>query len=46
VVVLEHGGSGSTAAGTIARHLVEQLERLDYLGRVHTASEAFPPGKG
>lgn len=46
VVVLEHGGSGSTAAGTIARHLVEQLERLDYVGRMTTASEAFPPGKG
>lgn len=46
VVVLEHGGSGSTAAGVMARHLVEQLERLEYLGRLTTASGAFPPGKG
>jgi penicillin-binding protein 2 len=46
VVVLEHGGSGSTAAGTIARHLVEQLQRLEYLGRITTASQSFPPGKG
>jgi penicillin-binding protein 2 len=46
VVVLEHGGSGSTAAGTIARHLVEQLQRLQYLGQISTASQDFPPGKG
>ncbi len=46
VVVLEHGGSGSIAAGAIARHLVEQLQRLEYLGRITTASQSFPPGKG
>lgn len=46
VVVLEHGGRGSAAAGTISRHLVEQLQRLEYLGRISTASQTFPPGKG
>ncbi len=47
VVVLEHGGSGSTAAGAIARRLIERLSQLGYLDRgAAVPGEAFPPGKG
>jgi penicillin-binding protein 2 len=31
VVVLEHGGSGATAAGPLARRLVQALHQADYL---------------
>lgn len=47
VVALEHGGSGSTAAGSLARHLFERLRQLGYFGRPRMAAEtSFPPGKG
>jgi penicillin-binding protein 2 len=46
VVVLEHGGSGSTAAGTIAKNLVQRMRQLGYFGEAQTAEKAFPPGKG
>jgi len=46
VVVLEHGGSGSTAAGTIAKNLVQRMRQLGYFGEARTAENAFPPGKG
>jgi penicillin-binding protein 2 len=46
VVVLQHAGSGSEAAGPIARNVVERLRELGYLGASDTADKSFPPGKG
>jgi penicillin-binding protein 2 len=46
VVVLEHGGSGSQAAGSIARQLVLTMRELGYYGSQPTAQKFFPPGKG
>jgi penicillin-binding protein 2 len=46
VVVLEHGGSGSTAAGTIARHLVQRMRELQYFPSAAQRQDSFPPGKG
>jgi penicillin-binding protein 2 len=46
VVALEHAGSGATAAGSLARSLVERLRQLGYLTAPATADRAFPPGKG
>lgn len=34
VVALEHAGSGSTAAGPIARRMVQQLDELGYFSKV------------
>jgi penicillin-binding protein 2 len=46
VVVLEHGGSGSTAAGTMTRHLVQRMRQLGYFPTEVPAKDVFPPGKG
>jgi penicillin-binding protein 2 len=46
VVVLEHGGSGSVAAGALARGLVQRMQQLGYFGPIKTAEARFPPGKG
>ncbi len=46
VVVLEHGGSGATAAATIAKNLVQRMRQLGTFGEAQTAEKAFPPGKG
>ena len=46
VVVLEHGGSGATAAGSLARGLVQRMQQLGYFGPLETAEARFPPGKG
>jgi penicillin-binding protein 2 len=46
VVVLEHGGNGSTAAGSIARDLVVQMRELGYFGTQPIAERPIPPGKG
>jgi hypothetical protein len=45
VVALEHGGSGSTAAGAMTRHLVQRMRQLGYFPQDKTEA-AFPPGKG
>ncbi|MEX0676042.1 MAG: penicillin-binding transpeptidase domain-containing protein [Pirellulales bacterium] len=44
VVVLEHGGSGATSAGTIARNLVQRMQQLGYFPAPQT--KPSPPGKG
>jgi penicillin-binding protein 2 len=41
VVVLEHAGTGGTAAGPVARGLVEALDELQLLGR-ETGSQESP----
>ncbi len=46
VVALEHGGSGSTAAGVIARHLVRRLVDLGYVVPEVLPETGVPPGKG
>ncbi len=46
VVVLEHGGSGSSVAGALARGLVLRMQQLGYFGPLKTAEALFPPGKG
>ncbi|MBI3840201.1 MAG: hypothetical protein HY288_19945, partial [Planctomycetia bacterium] len=46
VVVLEHAGSGATAAGSVAKALVQRLEQLGYFGTPKTAENSIPPGKG
>jgi len=46
VVVLEHAGSGATAAGTVAKSLVQRMQQLSYFGPPETAERAIPPGKG
>ena len=46
VVVLEHAGSGATAAGSVAKALVQRLEQLGYFGTPKTAENQIPPGKG
>ncbi len=46
VVVLEHAGSGATAAGTVAKSLVQRMQQLNYFGQEETAERAIPPGKG
>jgi penicillin-binding protein 2 len=45
VVALEHGGSGSTAAGAMTRHLVQRMRQLGYFPQDKTEA-VFPPGKG
>jgi penicillin-binding protein 2 len=45
VVALEHGGSGSTAAGAMTRHLVQRMRQLGYFPQ-NKSEAAFPPGKG
>ncbi len=46
VVVLEHAGSGATAAGSVARNLVQRMQQLGYFGGKETAEKPIPPGKG
>jgi penicillin-binding protein 2 len=46
VVVLEHGGSGATVAGAVARSLVEHMQQLRYFGPLETADKSIPHGKG
>ncbi|HEV3136987.1 MAG TPA: penicillin-binding transpeptidase domain-containing protein [Pirellulales bacterium] len=46
VVVLEHAGSGATAAGSVAKALVQRLEQLGYFAAPKTAEKSIPPGKG
>jgi penicillin-binding protein 2 len=46
VVVLEHGGSGATVAGSIARDLVLRMRQLGYFGSQPIAERPIPPGKG
>ncbi len=46
VIALQHGGSGSDAAGTMARHLVLRMRQLGYFGEAKTAEKDVPPGRG
>ena len=46
VVVLEHAGGGATAAGSVAKNLVQRMQQLGYLGPPSVAEQAIPPGKG
>jgi penicillin-binding protein 2 len=39
VVVIEHGGNGSTAAGPVAKRLVQQMQSLGLLGPEQTPTE-------
>jgi penicillin-binding protein 2 len=46
VVVLEHSGSGATAAGSLAKSLIQRMHQLGYFGLPHMAEKEIPPGKG
>jgi penicillin-binding protein 2 len=46
VVVLEHSGSGATAAGSLAKSLIQRMQQLGYFGVPRTAEKEIPPGKG
>jgi penicillin-binding protein 2 len=46
VVVLEHAGSGATAAGSVAKNLVQRMQQLGYFGPSPQSEHAIPPGKG
>ena len=46
VVALEHAGSGSEAAGPIAKRLVQKLESLGYFGKGRMAKNPLTLGEG
>jgi penicillin-binding protein 2 len=46
VVVVEHGGSGATIAGSAVQSLVQMMQQLEYFGPIKTADAKIPPGKG
>jgi penicillin-binding protein 2 len=45
VVALEHAGSGSEAAGPVAKRLVQKMESLGYFRRVRMAKQSRPAHK-
>lgn len=46
VVVLEHAGEGSLAAGPVARRLIERMLELGYFVRSPSSSAPTAPGRG
>lgn len=46
VVVLEHAGSGATAAGSVAKSLLQRMQQLGYFPTPPLAEKPLPPGKG